>query len=421
MLRGVSGRIRSLCTAAAAVIAAAVFSSCFAAEKNDGTVIVPKNDREDKEQPSVQTEVVVDTPSYESGGEGLPAAAADYFLSDEDGSVRKCFKQIYSGLMDYRKEIDITDGVLDSKSAGDMIAMLTASAPDISRLMNEYSLSLDKDGYVSSVKVGYEKDKQQSDDQYRLVRDEAEAVCSRAEGLTDYEKVKYFHDALVSRCSYTYEGDNVYSAYGCLVEGNAVCEGYSKAFLLLCQLADIQCIPIIGTSVTDGEEEPHMWNKVMLDGNWYNVDVTWDDPISDLGDDYVRYDYFCVSDKDMAADHIPGENRFMNYPTADDKSMDYFAVNGLLAENTAQAEDMVKRETLSAVRNGSRYVRIKCSDAAAFDNVCEALFGNADGGGSIFSILSDVADATDGAVSSGAYSVIKNQQTFTITVILALL
>lgn len=77
--------------------------------------------------------------------------------------------------------------------------------------------------------------------------------------------------------------------YGPLVNGKAICEGYSTTYDLFMKMLGIDCVVVKG----EANDEYHNWNKVKLDdGNWYCVDVTWDDPI-DAGP--MNY-YFCVSD-----------------------------------------------------------------------------------------------------------------------------
>ena len=93
----------------------------------------------------------------------------------------------------------------------------------------------------------------------------------------------YFHDSIILECNYDDTAKNCYSAYGCLVEGKAVCEGYAKAMQILCSKAGIKCIPVAGKAYDGGAVQPHLWNKVMIDGEWTNVDLTWDDPVTDAG------------------------------------------------------------------------------------------------------------------------------------------
>lgn len=66
-----------------------------------------------------------------------------------------------------------------------------------------------------------------------------------------------------------------------------VCEGYAKAFQLLCHRIDVPCLQLSGVG--------HMWNAVRLDGIWYLCDPTWNDPDS-LGDNSMRNYFLTTSD-----------------------------------------------------------------------------------------------------------------------------
>lgn len=87
---------------------------------------------------------------------------------------------------------------------------------------------------------------------------------------TDYDKVLAAHEYLRSHVGYV-EGEDylLHTAYGALVNKEAVCEGYAKAYKLLLNAMDIPCQVVIN--------EDHAWNEVYLNGNWYVVDVTNDD------------------------------------------------------------------------------------------------------------------------------------------------
>lgn len=94
-----------------------------------------------------------------------------------------------------------------------------------------------------------------------------------------YNFVKSVHDYLCNIGTYPdlnstdYSG-NSHDAYGCLVERKPVCQGYSDAFKLFCDYYKVPCVCISGTGNGGG----HMWNAVQMDdGNWYLIDITWDD------------------------------------------------------------------------------------------------------------------------------------------------
>lgn len=120
----------------------------------------------------------------------------------------------------------------------------------------------------------------------------------KLEDSSDYEKVKTIHDYIINLASY----DTTYmksSVYDILVDKTAVCEGYTLAAYRLFTDAGLECKIISGR----GNGEAHAWNIVKVDGQWYNIDLTWDDPITNTGEQMLRYDYFLKSESDFT-DHV---------------------------------------------------------------------------------------------------------------------
>ena len=127
----------------------------------------------------------------------------------------------------------------------------------------------------------------------------------------EYEDIKMVHDYLVKNIEYdtTYSKPNIYNIYGALVNNKCVCEGYAKACKYLLNEMGIESTLVIGEAYnSEGESEKHAWNYVKVDGNWYAVDVTWDDPII-IGEgtisDNTRYKYFLKGAGRMSDDHFP--------------------------------------------------------------------------------------------------------------------
>ena len=124
-----------------------------------------------------------------------------------------------------------------------------------------------------------------------------------------YEDIKMVHDYLVDTISYdsSLSKQNIYNIYGALVSRECVCEGYARAFKYLLDELDIPCVMVIGTATnSQGETENHAWNYVQLNGNWYAVDSTWDDPVvigGGMASAESRYKYFLVGREVIDQDH----------------------------------------------------------------------------------------------------------------------
>ncbi|MCY9515788.1 transglutaminase [Paenibacillus apiarius] len=110
-------------------------------------------------------------------------------------------------------------------------------------------------------------------------------------------KVKAIHDYIVSHVAYD-EAMTKFTAYEALTEGKTVCQGYALLMQAMFEEAGIRSI------IVEGEAGGmlHAWNMIQLDGKWYHIDATWDDPLPDRGDQ-VRYTYYLRTDAEMRMDH----------------------------------------------------------------------------------------------------------------------
>ncbi|MDE6627173.1 MAG: hypothetical protein K2K56_12480 [Lachnospiraceae bacterium] len=154
---------------------------------------------------------------------------------------------------------------------------------------------------------------------YQVIMDILDSVIT--EGMSDYDKELALHDYLVTHCTYSENTDqpstsDIYRAYGALVNQNAVCNGYAEALQLLLKCVGIESEFVIGSA--GGVD--HAWNLVNLDGRWYHLDATWDDPVPDTRE-YAMHPYFNVTDEVMASNHTWNRE---DYPAALSASENYY-------------------------------------------------------------------------------------------------
>lgn len=146
-----------------------------------------------------------------------------------------------------------------------------------------------------------------------------------------YENIKLIHDYVVESIEYeqTTSQSNIYDLYGALVNKKSVCEGYAKAFKYLMDNLGIPCTIVIGKATNSEENtENHAWNYVQIDGSWYAVDCTWDDPIivgSGNISDSSKYRYFLKGENEISQTHMPNgqftENgKVFTFPTLSTKN-----------------------------------------------------------------------------------------------------
>jgi transglutaminase-like putative cysteine protease len=132
-----------------------------------------------------------------------------------------------------------------------------------------------------------------------------------AEYKTDRDKVKAVHDWMVKNIQYDYDNYlankipfQSYQVDGAMLYGKAVCQGYADTFELFMDALGIECRTVIG-EIYDEQSGwiAHAWNTVRLDGVWYYIDVTWDDPVPDRGNSVHWYKYYLTTDSTFGGDH----------------------------------------------------------------------------------------------------------------------
>ena len=163
--------------------------------------------------------------------------------------------------------------------------------------------------------------------------------------MSDYDKELFIHDYIVENCVYATnpEVGQARTAYGCLVERSATCEGYTKATALLLRLSGVAVRLVDGyvkelLATTSDAGPNHMWNQVKINGAWYNLDVTWDDPTGESGG--LIHLYMNVSDEMFSYTHRFDEGSIREECTSMDEN--YYVKNNTIFYDQASFEAYVR-------------------------------------------------------------------------------
>lgn len=201
-------------------------------------------------------------------------------------------------------------------------------------------------------------------DNLKQIYDNAKDALSYivSDDMSEYEKVHAIYDYIIYNVRYDHDCANAEDKYvsgnlslnekmkyyGYYLEGifldkfynkdmHAVCDGKSKAFVLMCGIEGITAVRISGEASSDGQNfGGHAWNKVLLDLNgtgdkeWYFVDTTWGD-VGDDSKEFLSHAYFLLSDDEVKNTHV--EKTGHGYPKAEGK-FDYFAHETYMSSGT---------------------------------------------------------------------------------------
>jgi len=230
-------------------------------------------------------------------GDGLDFDAGFYpYYAMLDDTGKHLYRQIYANAEElypvFAPVEQVTIGQLR-----DVFSAVYNDHPELFWMETAYAGKFVGNGQCVEIDLKFNRTAQDIDNERAVFNENAYQVLSGAQNLSgNYEKEKFVHDTLLDRISYDLGAEMNQSAYSALVNGQTVCAGYARAFQYLLQQLGIPCYYCTGYA-----GESHAWNIVELDGEYYNVDTTWDD--SGKG----KYDYFNKTDDDYAGSHMRQE------------------------------------------------------------------------------------------------------------------
>lgn len=208
-------------------------------------------------------------------------------------NIAELEEYLYQQMKARKEKIDVASYQINTEMMGKIVSGVLNENPDLYFVNRGFSCThYAGDTLTLSVLLTY--DNTLNDAAFQKATKEALAVVES--GMSDLEKAVVLHDYLAVNCEYDEENleagtipDTSYSAYGVLVNRIAVCEGYALAYKYLLNKAGINCYMVNSDTMN------HAWNLIELDGKYYQVDVTWDDPVLDLIG-RVRHEFMFRSD-----------------------------------------------------------------------------------------------------------------------------
>ncbi len=287
--------------------------------------------------------VIEGTESALPGESLLDDYTKKYAYNTLTNTQKRVYEVIFEAAKNHGGAIDIS-GL--GASSGDVEKAYWAfdyENPQFFWLGNGYSYVL-SGGKPISIEIQYFRSKSEGERLTPLFEAEAQKIIDKAMEQDDlFDRVKVIHDEIVNMTDYSVRGASYKSeADGPIMHGLALCEGYSKAFAYLCQAVGIECFCVAGYA-----GEGHMWNMLKLDGEWYNMDVTWDDPENGS----TSYQYFCIPTSKIKSDH--SFNNPFTVPSATATKYSYSEVMGIKEYSSlTSAYNGILTEAAANYRNG---------------------------------------------------------------------
>jgi hypothetical protein len=264
----------------------------------------------------------------ENTGSELSFDATTYpyreLLNEREQAV---YNQVYSNALDYNTEAFTLTETLTSDELIETMNCVYNDHPELFWLNTSYQYGYNSSNEIVKVQLSYGISKNNLDSAKTTYNNVIENIVSGASSYeSEIEIELYVHDAICELATYNSNAELNQSAYSALVNGSTVCAGYARAFQNVCQELGLTCYYLTGTA--DGGD--HAWNIISIDGNFYNVDLTWDDSISERYGSSV-YTYFNLTDSEIGVDHTRS-TLSANLPACTSTEMSYTNVYGATIE-----------------------------------------------------------------------------------------
>lgn len=297
-----------------------------------------------------------------------------YGYNQLNDAEKKLYGDILEAVKSVKLKVDVDDSVTDEMWVK-VYGCLYMQEPQLFWLTSKK---------VAKGKLWYwEVDQELIASMQKEITAKAGEVLGQAEGKSDYEKLKVFHDYIALHNDFVKEEGFNQTIYGGFVKGTIQCEGYAKTMQYLCDLSGIESTVIVGTNESG---DTHAWNAVKLDGEWYNIDCTWDDPIlSEVDHKNVRYRYFLVPDEWIHNKSHFNINQkvsgtkvtYFAPPACKSDSKNYFKVTNQLYSDKTSADAALRDKLKAVAASKLRAVEIRVSSKSVYDEITADLKGYA--------------------------------------------
>ncbi len=265
------------------------------------------------------TEVYVDMKNrlYQYGG--LPSG--DEVVLTQSGDLSGAYEALYFGIKNLAEWVDVSAYSITPDELNTVFGQIVNNNPEFFYLESHYMYTQNNfTGMAGSISLFYNCEKTEIPERIRLVEAEAEKLVAQVNAdTTDYERILLVNEYLCLNYEYDHSSDPVYDMYNLFTRKKGVCQAYALASTYLLRRLGVKC------STIPSDTMGHAWNMVMVNSEWYHLDVTWND--TGYGFDIpgmCGHDYFLKSDSYMNSHSHYGWS--FDYP-ADSVAFDYSFLN----------------------------------------------------------------------------------------------
>ncbi|MGN1328752.1 MAG: transglutaminase domain-containing protein [Eubacterium sp.] len=297
------------------------------------------------------------------------------YYSQLDKDKRKIYDKIYFAIKDYKETVRIYQKI-DSQELFNIVGFVIAENPEL--FWSNGGCSVDSTGKLT---FDYIYTPEEIEVCKAQIESNTKDIIAQANTISDeYERALLLFDFISENVTYDdnaaenlADNPKASTMAGALVDGKAVCGGYSRAYQYLLSECSLNAETVHGIANTPDGNQNHAWTLQYLDGNYYYTDATWGDSYEgDTTDDYTSHIYFCMTEKDMSKTHTLDSD--ISYPSCTAKADNYFVKEGLYFADFSKAS--LKKAIRTQIENGNNFIELKFENKSDYDNAVNDLITN---------------------------------------------
>ena len=252
---------------------------------------------EDSFEDEALVEETVDlSDTLQKGGLGISQPSGDVATLASTYDKDAFDARLVEAFKNYESSVDVSDiGITRDETYNGGINTVINSHPEIIGIAGTSYYYSPSTNLVTKIVITYTSNAREEQQKLDAAINELNSRVDIS-GMTDEEIVLAYHEYLTSTVAYAYAaylqgslgGAHEYDMYGALVNHSSVCQGYAETMFYLLKKAGLSC------AIASSQNINHAWNIVKVNGKWYHVDATWDDPVWDMPG-RSNHDYFLVS------------------------------------------------------------------------------------------------------------------------------
>lgn len=296
-----------------------------------------------------------------------------YYYEQLNDKEKEIFNYIYISIKN-RKEAIYFKNPIELNLLTNIVYIIKFDCPEFYFLGNSFDYD------IKSKKVTtYYPEYILSEKQYSKMQKEIDQIILEIRDLTanqtEYDAEIIIHNYIAKECEYVIDSQNCNNLYGCLIEKKANCEGYSAAFSYLLRQIGIESTQVIGEVPYEDEMVGHSWNLVKIDGDYYYVDVCWDDlaNIPEYNNIDYHFAFFNITyDEITELRNIEKNLTYLgDLPKSTSTTLNYYKKSELYITSLENAEKIIKEKLPITISTNEKFFVLKCNSKETYNELLE--------------------------------------------------